>query len=175
MFLPGRLVSGFVVDDISYGLRTSAVTIVPCAFAFLALGVPIATLLYAGSGAEGARGIGYVLMAFGLALIPYSVQYVVLRGFYAYEDTRTPFFNTVIVAMVNAAVSGLCFAVLSPRWAVAGMAASYGLAYAVGVGVAWRRLRKRLGGDEICDAMTAVRPASSADDAALLVARLGRL
>ncbi|MEU7433834.1 SpoIIE family protein phosphatase [Streptomyces sioyaensis] len=28
--------------------------------------------------------------------------------------------------------------------------------------------------DEICDAMTAVRPASSADDAALLVARLGR-
>jgi putative peptidoglycan lipid II flippase len=27
------------------------------------------------------------------------------------------------------------------------MAASYGLAYAIGVGVAWRRLRKRLGGD----------------------------
>ncbi|MFG3117881.1 murein biosynthesis integral membrane protein MurJ [Streptomyces sp. NPDC048197] len=139
--------SAAVRDDISYGLRTSAVAIVPCAFAFLALGVPMATLLYAGSGAEGARGIGYVLMAFGLGLIPYSVQYVVLRGFYAYEDTRTPFFNTVIVAMVNAVASGLCFAFLSPRWAVAGMAASYGLAYAVGVGVAWRRLRKSLGGD----------------------------
>ena len=27
------------------------------------------------------------------------------------------------------------------------MAAVYGLAYAIGVGVAWRRLRKRLGGD----------------------------
>lgn len=27
------------------------------------------------------------------------------------------------------------------------MAASYGLAYAVGVGVAWKRLAKRLGGD----------------------------
>ncbi|MFF8790952.1 murein biosynthesis integral membrane protein MurJ [Streptomyces sp. NPDC015125] len=139
--------SAAVRDDISYGLRTSAVAIVPCAFAFLALGVPMATLLYAGSGAEGARGIGYVLMAFGLGLIPYSVQYVVLRGFYAYEDTRTPFFNTVIVAVVNAVASGLCFAVLSPRWAVAGMAASYGLAYAVGVGVAWRRLRRSLGGD----------------------------
>ncbi|GAA2315134.1 hypothetical protein Scani_49130 [Streptomyces caniferus] len=139
--------SAAVRDDISYGLRTSAVAIVPCAFAFLALGVPMATLLYAGSGSDGARGIGYVLMAFGLGLIPYSVQYVVLRGFYAYEDTRTPFFNTVIVAMVNAVASGLCFVFLSPRWAVAGMAASYGLAYAVGVGVAWRRLRRRLGGD----------------------------
>jgi putative peptidoglycan lipid II flippase len=30
---------------------------------------------------------------------------------------------------------------------VIGMAASYGLAYVIGVGVAWQRLRKRLGGD----------------------------
>ncbi|MFJ1564313.1 murein biosynthesis integral membrane protein MurJ [Streptomyces erythrochromogenes] len=135
-----------VRDDISYGLRTSAVAIVPCAFAFLALGVPMATLLYAGSG-SGAQNIGYVLMAFGLGLIPYSVQYVVLRGFYAYEDTRTPFYNTVIVAAVNAAGSAVSFFVLPARWAVVGMAASYGLGYAVGVGVAWRRLRTRLGGD----------------------------
>lgn len=136
-----------VRDDLSYGLRTSAVAIVPCAFAFLALGVPMATLLYAGSGAEGARGIGFALMAFGLGLIPYSVQYVVLRGFYAYEDTRTPFYNTLVVALVNAAASALCFAVLPPRWAVVGMAASYGLGYAFGVGIAWRRLRRRLGVD----------------------------
>ncbi|WP_423833551.1 murein biosynthesis integral membrane protein MurJ [Streptomyces manipurensis] len=135
-----------VRDDISYGLRTSAVAIVPCAFAFLALGVPMATLLYAGSGA-GAQNIGYVLMAFGLGLIPYSVQYVVLRGFYAYEDTRTPFYNTVIVAAVNASASVAAFFVLPARWAVVGMAAAYGLGYAVGVGVAWRRLRTRLGGD----------------------------
>ncbi|WP_447038562.1 murein biosynthesis integral membrane protein MurJ [Streptomyces sp. DSM 118878] len=135
-----------VRDDISYGLRTSAVAIVPCAFAFLALGVPMATLLYAGSG-SGAQNIGYTLMAFGLGLIPYSVQYVVLRGFYAYEDTRTPFYNTVIVAAVNAAASALCFFVLPARWAVVGMGAAYGLAYVVGVGVAWRRLRVRLGGD----------------------------
>ncbi|MFE3587122.1 murein biosynthesis integral membrane protein MurJ [Streptomyces niveus] len=136
-----------VRDDLSYGLRTSAVAIVPCAFAFLALGVPMATLLYAGSGAEGARGIGFALMAFGLGLIPYSVQYVVLRGFYAYEDTRTPFYNTLVVALVNAAASALCFALLPPRWAVVGMAASYGLGYAFGVGIAWRRLRRRLGVD----------------------------
>ncbi|MFJ6797512.1 murein biosynthesis integral membrane protein MurJ [Streptomyces sp. NPDC091268] len=135
-----------VRDDISYGLRTSAVAIVPCAFAFLALGVPMATLLYAGAG-DGAQNIGFVLMAFGLGLIPYSVQYVVLRGFYAYEDTRTPFYNTVIVATVNAAVSAAAFFVLPARWAVVGMAAAYGLGYTVGVGVAWRRLRDRLGGD----------------------------
>jgi putative peptidoglycan lipid II flippase len=138
---------GAVRDDISQGLRNSAVAIVPVAFTFLALGLPMCTLLYASSGTEAARSMGFILMAFGLGLIPYSVQYVVLRGFYAYEDTRTPFYNTVIVAAVNAAASALCYVILPAQWAVVGMAASYGLAYAVGVGIAWRRLSNRLGGD----------------------------
>ncbi|MFJ3226251.1 murein biosynthesis integral membrane protein MurJ [Streptomyces sp. NPDC086783] len=138
---------GAVRDDISQGLRTTAVAIVPIAFGFVALGIPMCTLIFGSSGTTAATNMGYMLMAFGLGLIPYSVQYVVLRAFYAYEDTRTPFYNTVIVAAVNAGASALCFFLLPSRWAVVGMAASYGLAYAIGVGIAWNRLRKRLGGD----------------------------
>ncbi|MFI1505075.1 murein biosynthesis integral membrane protein MurJ [Streptomyces sp. NPDC020597] len=138
---------GAVRDDISQGLRTTAVAIVPIAFGFLALGIPMCTLIFGSSGTGAATNMGFMLMAFGLGLIPYSVQYVVLRAFYAYEDTRTPFYNTVIVAAVNASASLVCYFVLPTRWAVVGMAASYGLAYAIGVGVAWNRLRKRLGGD----------------------------
>ncbi|MGW0812599.1 murein biosynthesis integral membrane protein MurJ [Streptomyces viridiviolaceus] len=139
--------AGAVRDDISQGLRTTAVAIVPVSFGFVALGIPMCTLIFGSSGTGAATNMGYMLMAFGLGLIPYSVQYVVLRAFYAYEDTRTPFYNTVIVAVVNAGASALCFLLIPPRWAVVGMAAAYGLAYAIGVGVAWRRLRKRLGGD----------------------------
>ncbi|GAA2540760.1 MULTISPECIES: murein biosynthesis integral membrane protein MurJ [Streptomyces] len=138
---------GAVRDDISQGLRTTAVAIVPIAFGFVSLGIPMCTLIFGSSGTSEATNMGYMLMAFGLGLIPYSVQYVVLRAFYAYEDTRTPFYNTVIVAAGNAIASAVCFLVLPARWAVVGMAASYGVAYALGVGVAWRRLRKRLGGD----------------------------
>ncbi|WP_042163205.1 murein biosynthesis integral membrane protein MurJ [Streptomyces sp. NBRC 110035] len=138
---------GAVRDDISQGLRTTAVAIVPIAFGFIALGIPMCTLIFGSSGISEATNMGYMLMAFGLGLIPYSVQYVVLRAFYAYEDTRTPFYNTVIVAAVNAVASAVCFFVLPARWAVVGMAASYGVAYATGVGIAWRRLRTKLGGD----------------------------
>ncbi|MFF9770218.1 murein biosynthesis integral membrane protein MurJ [Streptomyces sp. NPDC014636] len=139
--------SGAVRDDISQGLRTTAVAIVPIAFGFIALGIPMCTLVFGSAGTGSAVNMGYMLMAFALGLIPYSVQYVVLRAFYAYEDTRTPFYNTVIVAAVNAGAAALCYFLLPARWAVVGMAAAYGLAYAIGVGVAWRRLRKRLGGD----------------------------
>ncbi|MEV1079827.1 murein biosynthesis integral membrane protein MurJ [Streptomyces sp. NPDC050211] len=139
--------TGAIRDDISQGLRTTAVAIVPLAFGFLSLGIPMCTLMFGSSGTSEATNMGYMLMAFGLGLIPYSIQYVVLRAFYAYEDTRTPFYNTVIVAAGNAGASALCYILLPARWAVVGMAASYGLAYAIGVGVAWNRLRKKLGGD----------------------------
>ncbi|GLV76888.1 murein biosynthesis integral membrane protein MurJ [Streptomyces hygroscopicus] len=162
---------GAVRDDISQGLRTSAVAIVPLAFGFIALGIPLCTLLFGTSGTATAQAMGYILMAFGLGLIPFSVQYVVLRGFYAYEDTRTPFYNTVIVAAVNAAGSALAYVVLPARWAVAGMAAAYGLAYAAGVGVAWKRLRNRLGGD--LDGPRVVRTYTRLTGASIPAALLG--
>jgi putative peptidoglycan lipid II flippase len=139
--------AGAVRDDISQGLRTTAVAIVPVAFGFLALGIPMCTLIFGSSGTSEATNMGFMLMAFGLGLIPYSVQYVVLRAFYAYEDTRTPFYNTVIVATVNAGAAVACYYLLPDRWSVVGMSAAYGVAYAIGVGVAWKRLRQRLGGD----------------------------
>lgn len=136
-----------VRDDLSHGLRTSAVAIVPIGFAFVALGIPMCTLLFGSAGDEGARSFGYILMAFGLGLIPFSAQYVVLRAFYAYEDTRTPFYNTVIVSAAWIVLSAVCFVTLPDRWVVAGIAFSYGIAYTLGVSVAWRRLRARMNTD----------------------------
>jgi putative peptidoglycan lipid II flippase len=135
-----------VRDDLSYGLRTSAVAIVPGAFAFLALGPAIGATIY------GNVSVGYMVSAFALGLIPFSAQYVLLRGFYAYEDTRTPFYNTVWVAVTQALLSAACYLVLPAKWAVTGMAFVYGAAYVVGLLVAVPRLRRRIGdldGDRI--------------------------
>ncbi|WP_338320563.1 murein biosynthesis integral membrane protein MurJ, partial [Streptomyces lonarensis] len=160
-----------VRDDLSHGLRTSAVAIVPIAFAFLALGVPMCTLLFGSAGEEGARSFGYILMAFGLGLIPFSAQYVVLRAFYAYEDTKTPFYNTVVVSAVWIALSATSFFLLPDRWVVAGIAFSYGIAYGVGVAIAWRLLRKRIGTD--LDGARVVRTYIRLCGAAIPAAALG--
>ncbi|GAA2824937.1 hypothetical protein GCM10010441_56830 [Kitasatospora paracochleata] len=142
--------AGAVRDDLSYGLRTSAVAIVPAAFLFLALGPVIGSAIYGlgngGAVAHGTTAVGFMLSAFALGLIPYSVQYVLLRGFYAYEDTRTPFSNTVWVAVTQAGTAVLCWLVLPAQWAVTGMALGYGLSYAVGVAVAVPKLKARIGG-----------------------------
>ncbi|WP_198042269.1 murein biosynthesis integral membrane protein MurJ [Kitasatospora azatica] len=164
--------AGAVRDDLSYGLRTSAVAIVPAAFLFLALGPQIGGAIYGlgngGSVAHGTTAVGYMLSAFALGLIPYSVQYVLLRGFYAYEDTRTPFSNTVWVAATQAGTALLCYLALPAQWAVTGMALGYGAAYAVGVAVALPKLKQRIGGlDTARIAKTYVRLAIACLPAAL--------
>ncbi|GAA0701748.1 murein biosynthesis integral membrane protein MurJ [Kitasatospora atroaurantiaca] len=142
--------AGAVRDDLSYGLRTSAVAIVPSAFLFLALGPVIGSAIYGlgngGAVAHGTTAVGFMLSAFALGLIPYSVQYVLLRGFYAYEDTRTPFSNTVWVAVCQAGTAVICYLVLPAQWAVTGMALGYGASYAVGVAVAVPKLKAKIGG-----------------------------
>ncbi|MFE3201354.1 murein biosynthesis integral membrane protein MurJ [Embleya sp. NPDC059237] len=134
-----------VRGDISSGLRLSAVAMIPCAVIFVALGRDIGGFIFAPTGEQSAHWIGYMLMALGLGLIPYSAQYVLLRGFYVYEDTRTPFLNTVWIAGAQAAFAGLAYVALPTKWAGVGIAGGYSLAYLVGVLLAAQRLKKRLG------------------------------
>ncbi|MFE9999539.1 murein biosynthesis integral membrane protein MurJ [Streptomyces avermitilis] len=139
--------------DLSRVLRISGVVIVPAGFLFLALGPGIATLLFAHGAADAASAqpLGHMLQAFGLGLIPFSAQYLLLRGFYAFEDTRTPFFMAVWIAVVNIALATACHLLLPARWAVTGMAAGYTLSYLAGLLLTARLLRKRLGGRGLDD------------------------
>ncbi|MGV9883194.1 murein biosynthesis integral membrane protein MurJ [Streptomyces sp. NPDC003006] len=134
--------------DLSRVLRISGVVIVPAAFLFLALGPQIASLLFAhgAADADSVRPLGYMLQAFGLGLIPFSAQYLLLRGFYAFEDTRTPFFMAAWIAGVNIALATACHLLLPARWAVVGMAAAYTLSYVAGLALTAYLLRRRLGG-----------------------------
>jgi putative peptidoglycan lipid II flippase len=137
-----------VGDAISYGLRSTGVLIVPCAFAFLAFGQQIVSILLGHGGMTPiqSHNLGYMLMAFSLGLIPYSAQFVMLRGFYAYEDTKTPFFIALWIGIANAALAYGAFVVLgSTQWAVAGMCAGYSISYLIGMMITAQRLHKLVG------------------------------
>lgn len=134
--------------DLSRALRISGVVIVPSALLFVALGPQISQLLFAHGVADSAaaRPAGQMLQAFGPGLIPFSAQYLLLRGFYAYQDTRTPFFIAAWIAAVNIALATACHLLLPTRWAGIGMAGAYTLSYLAGLALTARLLRRRLGG-----------------------------
>ncbi|MBS2964233.1 murein biosynthesis integral membrane protein MurJ [Actinocrinis puniceicyclus] len=140
-----------VRTSVSYGLRVAAVAIVPCAFALLAFGPQIAAVLFGHgqSDAAMARNTGFMLMALAPGLIPFSAQFVMMRGFYAYEDTRTPFVITAWVTAANVAIGLLAYATLKTTpWVMVGLCVASTLTYTIGAIMTGRELRRRLRGVE---------------------------
>ncbi|TDU04434.1 putative peptidoglycan lipid II flippase [Streptomyces sp. 846.5] len=135
-------------EDLSRGLRVTGAVIVPASIFFLAFGPQIATLMfsYSSSGPASEQPLGHMLQAFALGLIPFSAQYLLLRGFYAFEDTRTPFRMAVWISAIDIALATGCHLLLPARWAVTGMAAAYALSYTIGLLITGARLRRRLEG-----------------------------
>ena len=118
---------------------------VPAGMAFLFLGQPIAHLLYLGADKSSAHQIGSVLAGFSLGIIPFSASYLLLRGFYAYEDTKTPAFITLIMNLVMCICAFTAYHLLPLRWITVGIAVAFGIGYLASTFMASRILRKRVG------------------------------
>jgi putative peptidoglycan lipid II flippase len=159
--------------SISFGLRMAGVAIVPCAFAFLAFGQQICALLFGHGNTDEVmvRNTGFLLMALALGLIPFSAQYVMVRGFYAYEDSRTPFMVTTLGTAINAALTvAAYYALRSTPWAMAAMCVASVIASSVSMVITGLRLRRKLPGFE---SRRIVRTHLKLGTASLLAAALG--
>lgn len=133
--------------EMSRTLRMVLSVIFPFAAALVILGPSLATVLFSWGAASGETApLGQTLIAFAPGLLMFSVHYVVLRGFYAVEDTRTPFFIQCLVAAVNISLAiGLTMAV-APEYVAPALALAYGGSYAVGALVSLAVLSRRLNG-----------------------------
>ena len=118
---------------------------VPAGMAFLFLGQPIAHVLYLGADSSSAQQIGSVLAGFSLGIIPFSASYLLLRGFYAYEDTKTPAFITLMMNLVMCICAFAAYHYLPLRWITVGIAVAFGIGYVASTFIASRILRKRIG------------------------------
>ncbi|MFJ7778868.1 murein biosynthesis integral membrane protein MurJ [Streptomyces yangpuensis] len=138
---------GAVRRDVSYALRSSAALVVPAAalFAALAPWVMGSVFGYGRTGAADIEVMAGMLAAFAPGLVAFSAQYVLSRGFYALSDTRTPFFLNLVIVTLNAALSAAAYLLLSPRWAVTGMAAASSVAFLAGAAATGYALSRRLG------------------------------
>src|SRR5262245_58499921 len=89
--------------------------------------------------------IGRTIAAFAPGLVFFTVHYCMLRGFYADEDTRTPFMVQMLLAVTNI-LAAVAFTIAAPpSWIAALLALAYGLAYLVGVVASASALSRRVG------------------------------
>ena len=136
-----------MADEMAGSLRLVLSVIAPFAIALLVLGPAIATVLFSfGQGAGDTRSLGLTIVAFAPGVLMFSMHYIVLRGFYAIEDTRTPFFIQCVVAAVNIVLAVVLTNLFSPLYAAPALALAYGASYTAGALLSLRILSRRLGG-----------------------------
>jgi putative peptidoglycan lipid II flippase len=128
-------------------LRITLAVITPLAVAVACLGGPAAGVLgFVPSLRDSTQVIGWTVAAFAPAMVAFTVHYLVLRGFYADEDTRTPFAVQVVIAAVNIGAAVALTQVVEPARVAQALALSFGIAYAVGATASATLLSRRLGG-----------------------------
>jgi putative peptidoglycan lipid II flippase len=130
------------------GIRLTAAVLLPAALGYLALAGPIVRLLLEhGVVTEASTSLLVpVLMVFVLGLVPFSTFQLVLRAFYALQDTRTTFRVNLVSVGVNVVVDLLLFNLLPLRWKIPGLALGHAISYTVGSALLLYVMSRRIGG-----------------------------
>jgi putative peptidoglycan lipid II flippase len=127
-------------------LRHSLALILPFCAVLTVLGPALAVIMFSWGAATGeADALGLTLICFAPALLFFTVHYLMLRGFYALEDTRTPFVVQCVIAGVNVGAALLYTDPATDPDVAPRLALAYGTAYLVGATTSLLLLRHRLG------------------------------
>ena len=129
-------------------IRTVGVLLLPLSVILVVLGAGVMTLLFGyGRMTEAdAAYAGLVLAAFGVGLVPFSSHYTVMRGFYALEDTRTPFLLQCVIAVATVVSAVVAGAFVPVGWRTAALAAGWSASYGLGYLLSAQVLARRIGG-----------------------------
>ncbi|RZT14733.1 putative peptidoglycan lipid II flippase [Kribbella sp. VKM Ac-2569] len=130
-------------------IRQTLAIVVPAAAAMIAFAYPIVTIIAGyGSGKNNLTLMSYTLITLALGIVPFTVQYFQLRTFYAFEDTRTPFFLQCVIAATNIAAAVIGVRVLLDqahlRFSGVVLGGAFALAYLVAVLISRPVLRRKV-------------------------------
>jgi putative peptidoglycan lipid II flippase len=137
-------------STLARGIRLTAAVLLPAALGYLALAGPIVRLLLEHGVVTGASTelLTRVLVVFVLGLVPFSTFQLLLRAFYALQDTRTTFLVNLVGVGTNVVLNLLLFTLLPRPWKVPGLAFGHAAHYTVGSALLLVLLSRRIGGLE---------------------------
>ena len=133
--------------SLSSTLRAALAVIVPFATLLPVIADDVSNVIWGhGAGADLYDRYVPTLSLFGAGLVFFTVHYLMLRGFYALEATRTVFWIQCVVAATNIVVAVVFVAQADAEDTSPALVLAYTAAYAVGSVLSYVVLRGRLGG-----------------------------
>lgn len=122
-----------VRDQLIRAIKMVGVLTIPAAVAFMLFGPLITRVLYVGISKADAIYVGQVLAAFGLGLVAFSINIILIRGFNAFEDTKTQVPSILLINIIAVALSFLSLVLLPSQWVTVGLGVAFSISYIVGL------------------------------------------
>jgi putative peptidoglycan lipid II flippase len=133
--------------NIASTLRTAYTVIVPFALLLPLIATDLSNLVFGyGAGRRSVSDFALSLSLFAPGLVLFTTHYLVLRGFYALERTRTVFWVQCLVSLTNIVLAVVVTAHTTPAHTAPGLVLAYAGAYLVGAVGSYALLRHLLGG-----------------------------
>lgn len=126
-------------------IKMVGVVTIPSAFALIFFGPLMTEVLYMGIPLHDSRYIGYVLSALGFGLIPFSINLILVRGFNAFEDTKTQVISIFAINIISVALSYIFLATLDSDIVTIGLGAAFSISYIVGLWITLVLIKKHVG------------------------------
>ena len=126
-------------------IKMVGVVTVPSAVALMFFGPLMTEVLYMGISLDDSRYIGYVLAALGLGLVPFSINLILVRGFNAFEDTKTQVVSIFIINVISVILSYIFLWQLDSDIVTIGLGIAFSLSYIVGLSITLRLIKKHVG------------------------------
>ena len=132
--------------ELSTSLRLVSALIIPSAVFLLAAGPWLGSLLYGygASSADQGAALGGVASMFAIGLPAFSLFYVLLRSYYAQENTKTPFLINLGFNGLHIVIGFALFSLMPKGLQVAGLALGYSISYVITCALTWHRVGKRV-------------------------------
>ena len=137
--------SNEVREQLIKAIKLVGVITIPSAVAFLLFGPLITSVIFIGIPLEDSQYIGYVLSALSFGLVAFSINLILIRGFNAFEDTKTQVISILIINIVAVALSYLSLFILRNQWVTVGLGLAFSVSYLVGLLVTLSLLKKHTG------------------------------
>jgi putative peptidoglycan lipid II flippase len=143
------------VDDVRLQLiraiKMVGVVTVPSSIALIFFGPLMTEVLYMGISLDDSRYIGYVLAALGFGLVPFSINLILVRGFNAFEDTKTQVISIFIINVISVILSYIFLWQLESDVVTIGLGLAFSLSYIVGLSITLKLIKKHVGTLSISD------------------------
>ena len=134
-----------VKNELVRAIRMVGVITIPSGMAFFLLGPLMTSTIFVGIPYEDGLYMGYVLSALGVGLVTFSINLILLRGFNAFEDTKTQVPSIILINVVSVALSYLFLNILEPKWVTVGLGAAFSISYVIGLPYTLHLLKRHTG------------------------------